>query len=54
MENKKKFFFKKEEVELKDLLSTSEMGKITGGLEVGYSRWQDDFGTYTNSTYVRK
>ena len=54
MENKKKFFFKKEEVELKDLLSKSEMGKITGGLEVGNSRWQDDFGTYTNSTYVRK
>ena len=52
MKNQKKFFFKKEEVELKDLLSKSEMGKITGGTE--YSRWQDDYGTYTQSTYVRK
>jgi len=56
MENKKKFFFKKEEVELKDLLSKSEMGKITGGLE-SYTRFPKDDPlrptTYTESTYVR-
>lgn len=56
MQKKKKFFFKKEEVELKDLLNKSEMDKITGGLE-SYTKFPKDDPlrptTYTESTYYR-
>lgn len=49
MENKKKFFFKKEDNVIKELLDNEKMQNIVGGLEADYSKT-----TYAESTGVPK
>ncbi|WP_130734220.1 hypothetical protein [Flavobacterium sp. J27] len=62
-ENKKKFFFSKEEVgNCKEQLGKTQMSKILGGLvdleidDPSYSKIKPEYTrtTYTESTYVRK
>ena len=49
MKNQKKFFFKKEDNAIKELLDSKTMHNIVGGLEADYSKT-----TYAESTGVPK
>jgi hypothetical protein len=49
MKNQKKFFFKKEDNAIKELLDNKKMHNIVGGLESDYSKT-----TYAESTGVVK
>lgn len=54
MKSKKKFFFNKEDMPVKELLKKEEMNLIIGGLE-DYKRkiFYERAVIYTESTYVR-